>query len=297
MPSTDIQITLGADASGLVDGVDQAKDALDGLNPALAGLAEPAQAFQQAVANAFGATVQGSAAAAEAVSASWTGALDPLGRAFASTTDRLLNGTESFSEAFLRMGDQMLSRFLGWCLEMAERWAVKELAQTAASATGDATRAAGETAAQGVGLAESAATALADIGNSGARAAAGAYAATATVPIVGPALAPAAAAGALGAVLAFGAEVVSAAGGWGRVPFDGAPALLHRNEMVLPAALATPLRDQITAGALGATSTPAARPGDTYNLAVSALDSRSIRRLMDSPATVRAAAAAFARHG
>lgn len=297
MASTDIQLTLGADVSGLIAGVDQAKDALAGLDPALAALSAPIQGFQQAVTDAFAATVQGSAAAAEAVSTAWTERLDPLGRAFATTTDRLLQGTETFGEAFARLGDRMLAQFVGWCAEMAERWAVKELAQTAASAAGNATRAAGEAAAQATGLAASASTALSDVANSGARAAAGAYAATASIPIVGPALAPAAAASALAAVLAFGGEIASAAAGWGQVPFDGAPALLHRNEMVLPASIATPLRAQLGAGAFAGASAAPSRGGDSYHMAVSALDSRSIRRLMDNPALVRAAAGAFARHG
>lgn len=49
--------------------------------------------------------------------------------------------------------------------------------------------------------------------------------------------------GASMAATAAGFSVTAAAGGWERVPADDAPALLHRNEMVLPAYLADRVRD------------------------------------------------------
>ena len=316
MAGSDVQISFGADVSGVEAGVDQAKDALGGLDPTLQGLAEPVQAFQAAVAQAFGdtsastawaASVQASCAQATAASAAtaasvqthWKTSLDPLGASFAHTIDTLLQGSESFAQAFQRLGDQMLSRFIAWCVEMAERWAVKELAQTAASASGAAARASGQLAAQATGLAASAATATADIGDSAARAAAGAYAAIAAVPLVGPALAPAAAASALAAVLAFDGGLFSAEGGWGQVGSDGALTTLHQNEMVLPAAIATPLRSMLAgdaaAGGAGAGGQGGSGAGATsgevhHHWNIQAIDARSFARLAaDNPDAITGA--------
>ncbi|MHB8286136.1 MAG: hypothetical protein ACYDD1_15860, partial [Caulobacteraceae bacterium] len=200
MADSDVSISIGADVSGLIDGVAQATAAIGALDPALQALTAPVDAFQAAATSAFGDTASATAwassvqqactqaatastSAANAVQQQWKMSLDPIGSMFARNIDSLLQGTETFGQAFERMGAQMLSRFLGWCLEMAERWAVKELTQTAASTAGAAVRAATEVSAQASGLAASAATAVADIGNSSARAAAGAYAATASVPI------------------------------------------------------------------------------------------------------------------
>jgi predicted phosphoribosyltransferase len=74
-----------------------------------------------------------------------------------------------------------------------------------------------------------------------------AFDATADIPIVGPALAPIAAAGAFAAVSAFG----SAEGGQYLVP---APQLtmLHPQEMVLPAAIASRMRDVVEGRSPGA---------------------------------------------
>jgi len=71
------------------------------------------------------------------------------------------------------------------------------------------------------------------------------------IPIIGPILAPAAAAVAFAGVEAFGGDVASASGGWERVPADDAPALLHRNEMVLPANLAERVRGMTEGGGQG----------------------------------------------
>jgi hypothetical protein len=75
-------------------------------------------------------------------------------------------------------------------------------------------------------------------------AAAGAYNATVGIPYVGPFLAPAAAAVAFAGVMAF------AEGGWDRVPSDQV-AMIHKNEMVLPAHIAEPVRQMAAAGGGG----------------------------------------------
>lgn len=80
-------------------------------------------------------------------------------------------------------------------------------------------------------------------------AAAGAYNATVGIPFVGPVLAPAAAAVAFTGVMAF------AEGGWDRVPSDQV-AMIHKNEMVLPASIAEPVRQMAAAGAGGGGGQP-----------------------------------------
>jgi len=122
---------------------------------------------------------------------------------------------------------------------------------TSATASGAAER----TTIEGVAAAESkaisATTARTDITNAAAQAGAKAYQAVVGIPIIGPILAPAAAAVAFAGVEAFGGDVASASGGWERVPADDAPALLHRNEMVLPANLAERVRGMTEGGGQG----------------------------------------------
>jgi phage-related minor tail protein len=108
-------------------------------------------------------------------------------------------------------------------------------------------------------------TTIKAIAGHAAKAAAGAYASLASVPIIGPVLGAAAAAGTFAAVLAFGA-IVSAAGGQAEVPYDGQLSMLHKKEMVLPAWAAGPLRDGLKAGnSNGLFNSTASKAGDVRN--------------------------------
>lgn len=70
---------------------------------------------------------------------------------------------------------------------------------------------------------------------------AGAYKATVGIPYVGPILAPVAGAAAFAGVMAF------ASGGWDNVPSDQM-AMIHKNEMVMSAPLATGIRNMVASG-------------------------------------------------
>lgn len=126
-----------------------------------------------------------------------------------------------------------------------------EGAKTAATATGVATRTATEAAGAAASKGFSISSALTSVATNAVKAATGAYAAIAGIPVVGPFLAPAAAAAALYGVYSLGKSMFSAEGGFGSVPYDGAVTELHKEEMVLPAQYANPLREQLVNGGLG----------------------------------------------
>ena len=126
--------------------------------------------------------------------------------------------------------------------------ATAEGAKTGATVAGAATRTATEAAASTAAKGFSISTALTDIGANAVRAATGAYAALAGIPVIGPVLAPAAAAAALYGVYSIGRKMFSAEDGFGSVPYDGAVTELHKEEMVLPAKYANPLRDGLANG-------------------------------------------------
>lgn len=127
--------------------------------------------------------------------------------------------------------------------------------------------------------------------------AAAAYHAMVGIPVIGPIIAPAAAAVAFAGIMAFSAE-----GGMGTVPYDNAPFLLHKNEMVLPANLATPLRSMLTTPAANNNSPMPANDGpsgDThFHLTFNGpTNKREIERFfMDNKHGLAAAAKAAVRH-
>ena len=134
--------------------------------------------------------------------------------------------------------------------------AASETAKTGQTAAGATARQTEEATAMAAGKAAQIAFNASTIAADAATGAAGAWAATAMIPIVGPELAPDVAAATYGGIMSFQA-VAAAEGGWDKVPFDNAPTLLHKNEMVLPAKLAEGVR-QMTANGF---NNPSSRAG------------------------------------
>ena len=102
-------------------------------------------------------------------------------------------------------------------------------------------------------------------------AAAAAYKSQAGIPIAGPFLAAAAMVAALSTVQGLVASVPSAAGGLGQVQHDTF-AFIHKDETVLPAALAKTYRELAAGGGGGG--------GSNVTLNISAVDAQGVRRLL-----------------
>lgn len=121
-----------------------------------------------------------------------------------------------------------------------------ETAQVGAVAAGETAKLTIKKTADALGLASSAATGSSLIVNDAYKAAAGAYAALVDIPIIGPIIAPIAAAATFTAVMAFDV-LTGAEGGQERVRGAQQFTVLHQDEMVLPAHIADPLRNVIAA--------------------------------------------------
>lgn len=207
--------------------------------------ADHANRIREIQSNAAAETTRTQRAAAQQSVQSWQNILQPMGQAFNGMFQNLYNRTMSFKDAFLQALDQILFSFVQMGINMAVNWAANQLAMTGATTAGVAARTAAESTGAAAGKAASGSMALMDIMNSAWRAAAGAYAAIASIPYVGPFLAPAIAAGILATVIGFAGNIVSSRGGLGRVEKDGQIAELHKDETVLPASLAVPMRDML----------------------------------------------------
>jgi hypothetical protein len=176
----------------------------------------------------------------------WQGIIAPIGNAFSSSLSGIINGNETLRQAVAKLGESVVSDFVNMAVKRAETWLESELTMTTATQSGEAARLAAMQSGQAAGKAADAAAGSASVFGDANKAAASTYASTADIPIVGPVLAPIAAAGAFAAVMAF--DVFSAAGGFD-VPAGLNPVTqLHAREMVLPAGIADPLRASLAAG-------------------------------------------------
>jgi hypothetical protein len=139
----------------------------------------------------------------------------------------MLRGSETLSQAMGRMGEQILVTIASASEKMLERWFADRLAEVLFGKQ----------------------TAAAGVGTNATVAASAAYASIAAIPIVGPELAPAAAAKAFGEVSAMLSGLAFFEKG-GIVPSDQL-AYLHKNEMVLPSAIAQRFQNASTGDAGG----------------------------------------------
>jgi hypothetical protein len=140
-------------------------------------------------------------------------------------------------------------------------------ATTAAAVAGEGIKSAAAVAGAATSTTATAAAGMANITTSAAESAAGAFKSTVVIPFIGPVSAPAAAALALATVLGFGA-MISARGGQAQVPYDGQLTELHKDEMVLPAWAATPLRQQLRTPSSGGIAGAAAVAGNSLRSSV-----------------------------
>lgn len=193
----------------------------------------------------------------------WTTSLNTIEGAFNSQLRGLLAGTTSWSKAFDNILGDLIIKFIEMCETMMVKWLAAELAQTTATTSGAAARAAAEQTGASSGILANAANAMQAIMTDAAQTFAGVFAFLA--PTMGPAAAgPAAAAQAsvaAAAIFDVGTDYV----------VRGGLALIHQGETIVPARGSGPYT--------GAGQGPQIHAPVSFN--VSALDSQSVARFFN----------------
>lgn len=193
--------------------------------------------------------------------------LRPIQTAFQGMVQGMLTGHETFVQALNKAWTGLLDNMINTMTQMLFHWIATQIAQTAAHSAAVATQTATTAAGAAAQTSISAMAAMKQLMHAAVVAAGKAYSALAGIPIIGPALGAAAAAATFAAVLAFG-SMASAEGGWDQVPADGVPTELHKDEMVLSAQFARPLRQLLTGmdfGNVGTNAAAASAAAETAN--------------------------------
>ena len=211
--------------------------------------------------------------------------VDSVASSFSSGVMQMIEKKETFQQAMLKLADTVLQKFIQMGVDIVANWAKSLIAQvvlsqsaegqkTAAALAGASAResiAGGEAAS---GIAQVIANAVKAITVDAGQAAAGVTAFMA--PFIGPAAVGAGAA-TEGAVLSFAAFDI---GAW-QIDQDQI-AMVHRNEMVMPAAEAGAFRSMLSNAANGG-ATGAGSGGDSHiHLNVKALDAHSVKNWMSN---------------
>jgi len=196
----------------------------------------------------------------------------PVTNAFQKSINGMIQGTLSFRKAMKQMGQSIVLEFANMGVKMVVDWVKNEALKTSASLAGTAVRTGAQKAGAAESLLISAGTAVKQIMMDAWSVMAAVYKAIASIPVVGPFLAPIAAAGAFGVVAGYASNIASASGGFD-IPSGVNPMTqLHQQEMVLPAHIANPLRDMIAGGG---------QPGgNTTQITIQAMDARSFKQYL-----------------
>jgi hypothetical protein len=201
----------------------------------------------------------------------WQNLMQPIQRAFDTSITGMILGTTTLQKAVANITQSVIGEFVNMGVKMVTNWIASELAMTTASEAGAAARNAAEGEGLAAGLAMKALNATKSIATDSAQAFGGIFAFMA--PIMGPAAAGPAAAGEA-TVMAAASGIASAAGGW-VVPSDQL-AMVHQNEMILPANISQGLQGMISAsGGAGTGASPMV-------INVSAIDSQDVKRFFHS---------------
>ena len=270
MADNQINVTITADTTDLAGKMPEAANSIENFSKDGAGSVDTLNEVLQK--------------AAALSQKQWQQIMAPINRAFDESVDGVLRGTQTISEAVAKLGQNLALSVVNHGIDniidaipmMVTQWLAGDTAMTGATIAGNSQRTASNQAASTAGAAaEGEANQQSIFGNAWAAAAA-VYNNVAQIPYVGWVLAPAAAAAAATAVIGFGANIPSAAGGW-VVPSDTL-AMVHENEMILPAKYTSMFNGMAANGAASSGG-----GGDTHiHFNVSAIDQNSVSQFFMS---------------
>jgi hypothetical protein len=205
--------------------------------------------------------------------AAWKSAVAPIESSMDGLFNNMLHGQMTVSNAMLQAAGNMIEGYAKLALKDLEDWTVKQLAkltvtettqdaQTMAVIAGGTAQVTGTQMAAAAGAAVSKTAGATTIMQDAYKAAAGTWSAVAQIPYVGPYLAPAAAAAAFVAVMAFDVFDV----GTSYVPNDML-AMVHQGEIIAPASMSDSIRSgEMTLGGGSSSSGGGSAGGDTYEV-------------------------------
>lgn len=185
----------------------------------------------------------------------FTAVFGPVQSGFAAAISSLIKGTQTFKQAWQSMSTsiigswinsmaQMASKWITHLAQMAMQWVMHKLGITVVHAAANQTMVASDAAASAQSRSISLTQHLHEVMLAAKTAGAKAFQSVVGIPVIGPILAPIAAAAAFVGVMAFSAE------GGAVLPNHESMLLAHPQEMVLPKSISVGLQNLISSGGL-----------------------------------------------
>ncbi len=271
---TSLTISFGAETGDLVDGVEQAKQAIAGIDGAVGEAAGTFGDLKKAAdigasvakyTNDAGAMAKAAERAAKQAQQAWVQSFKPIEHAMGQAVTGMILHGENWHKAVARIGQSVVQTMVNNVVKrIVDNWIAGELAKTMATLTGEETRVAAQTAGAAEGAAAQGAANKKSIIGDAFTAAGNVYNSVSAIPYVGWIMAPIAAAAAFAAVMAFSSGIPSFDVGAWEIPSSGL-AMVHQGETIIPAGQAEAFRQGAGGG------------GMSVSLNISALDGASVQ--------------------
>lgn len=262
MADDQIQVQITADTSQFEEAMTNAAAAAQASFDKIKQAADAASAAT----NNAGKSGKNAGKTGERANQDWTKSFSNLNSAFSSSITGMILGTTTWQKAVQRLSQMALTDVINLAQKQLAQWLASELGMTTATETGTAARTTAEQGASNASLASVALKAIKMIANDALQTFAGVFAFFS--PEMGPAAAAPAAASAATVSSAAGA-IAFAAGGLWNVPSD-TMAFIHKQETILPAHIAQPMRDFFTNGGAAAGG-----GGGNYAITIQAIDTQT----------------------
>ena len=182
-----------------------------------------------------------------AVKKEWESILGPINSAFEKSITGMIQGTQTMQKAMANIGQAILAEFVNLGVKTLTNAIANNAAELMASKAKDKAVSDSAQAAASKSMSSKGTEATAVVSSNAAEGAAGAASSQAAIPVVGPGLAAASFASTMAMILGAGSLIKSSAGGEWRVPTDRLN-IVHKDETILPAHLAAPMRDMFEGG-------------------------------------------------
>ncbi|HSM99025.1 MAG TPA: hypothetical protein VLS47_08425, partial [Gallionella sp.] len=182
-----------------------------------------------------------------AIKKNWDSMFGAVNSAFDKSITGMIMGMQTRQQAMANIYQSIVAEFVNIGVKRVTAWVAQEAVMLLASKAKDKAVSDSSQAAATKSIFSKGTEATAVVSGDAAEGAAGAAASQAAIPVAGPGLAAAAFASTMAMILGAGSLIKSSAGGEWQVPTDRLN-IVHKDETILPAHIAGPMRDMFEGG-------------------------------------------------
>lgn len=217
----------------------------------------------------------------------WEGMMAPITQTISGSINGMIQGTTTMQKSIQNLEKNMLASFVDTMVQKLAKTVATNIAEITSTQTKNTIIMASDSSTTGVAVAAKSKEATAIVSANASEGASGAAASVAAIPVVGPAMAAISFASTMALIMGAMSGIKSSAGGEWQVSSDRLN-FVHKDETILPASIASPMRKAFEEGAF---SDKAKTDNQTINnqssqsgaltIHINAIDSQGVKQFFD----------------